>query len=76
MIHHIKKKEERTHVCRIFVYGLRIAAEYLSLIHISALHERSLHLVLHTFHGERRCGGEIVENGGEDLIQLLSLIHI
>lgn len=29
MIHHMKKKEGRTHVCRIFVYGLRIAAEYL-----------------------------------------------
>ena len=37
---------------------------------VSALHERSLHLVLHTFHGERHCDGEIVENGGEDLIQL------
>ena len=37
---------------------------------VSALHERSLHLVLHTFYGERHCDGEIVENGGEDLIHL------
>ena len=36
---------------------------------VSALHERPLHLVLHTFHGERYCDGEIVENGGEDLLQ-------
>ena len=37
---------------------------------VSALHERSLHLVLHTFYGERHCDGEIVENSGEDLIHL------
>ena len=37
---------------------------------VSALHERPLHLVLHTLHGEQRGGGEVVKNGGEDLIQL------
>ena len=55
---------------RAIVDGSLLMDVRLGHLIVSALHERSLHLVLHTFHGERHCDGEIVENGGEDLIHL------